>query len=131
MAGNDVRNTPDSIHHILTNKEVIGIDQDALGSQGFKFLDFGDLEVWVKALSNGEAAFCFLNRSKQPIALNFDWKKFGIYHDSTKKNGFSLRQKVYHIKNLWTLKDEGMTNSNLKTEIAAHDVLMVRLSVTH
>ncbi|MES1226437.1 MAG: glycoside hydrolase family 27 protein, partial [Bacteroidota bacterium] len=84
--------------------------------------------VWVKALSNGDAAFCFLNRSKQPINLNFDWKKFGIYHDSTKKNGFTLRKKTYQVKELWSNKNMGTTSQNIQQKIAGHDVLVVRLS---
>lgn len=128
MAGNDMRSMPDSVKAILTNKEGIAVNQDALGLQGFKFLDLGDLEVWVKALSNGDAAFCFLNRSKQPLDLNFDWKKFGIYHDSVKKNGFSLRKNTYQVNDLWRKENLGTTAKNIQSRIAAHDVLMVRLS---
>lgn len=128
MAGNDLRNMDDSTKYILMNKDVIALDQDPLGAQGFKLLDFGDLEVWVKALSNGEAAFCFLNRGKTDIDLNFDWKKFGIHHDSIRKNGFSLRKNVYQVKDLWTKKSLGTTSKNIQAKIPSHDVLVVKLS---
>lgn len=128
MAGNDLRNMNDSIKSILTNKEVIDIDQDSLGLQGFKYLDYGDLEVWVKALENGEAAFCFLNRSKNTLDLNFDWKKFGIYHPSIQKSGFTLRNKTFTVRNLWEHKEIGTTANKLTAKIKGHDILLVRLS---
>jgi alpha-galactosidase len=128
MAGNDLSNMPDSIHTILTNKDVIAVDQDTMGLQGFKFLTMGNVEVWVKALTGGDAAFCFLNRGSQTIDLNFDWKKHGIYHSSTDKNGFKLAKNIYQVKDLWSHKVIGATAENLRTKIKSHDVVVVRLS---
>jgi alpha-galactosidase len=128
MAGNDMRSMNDQIKSILTNKEVIAINQDKMGVQGFKLFDFGDLEVWVKALSGGDVAFCFLNRSDKTIDLNFDWKKLGIHHDSLKKNEFQVRQKIYKVIDLWAHKEIGTTEKNIVGKIPSHDVLMVRLS---
>jgi alpha-galactosidase len=128
MAGNDLSNMPDSIRTILTNKEVISIDQDTLGFQGFRFIKAGNLEIWIKALSGGDAAFCFLNRGTETIDLNFDWKKHGIYHFSTDKNGFKLSKNLYQVKDLWKHVVIGKTSENLKARIKSHDVLLVRLS---
>ena len=52
---------------VLTNKEVIAIDQDPLGVQCFKFLDYGNLQIYAKPLTNNELAICFLNRGEGPI----------------------------------------------------------------
>jgi alpha-galactosidase len=128
MAGNDLSNMPDTIHTILSNKEVIAIDQDTMGLQGFKYLKLGDIEIWVKALTGGDAAFCFLNRSTQIVDLNFDWKKHGIYHPSTDKNGFKLAKNTYQVRDLWSHKVIGKTSENLKVRIKSHDVVMLRLS---
>jgi alpha-galactosidase len=129
MAGNDIRTTADSIRDILTNADVIAVNQDKLGFQGFKFIDYGDLEVWVKALSDGNAAFCFLNRSNQPIDLNFNWKKLGVYHFSVEQNGFNLWKNNYRVEDLWKHKQIGTTKENLITTIAGHEALLVRLNV--
>lgn len=51
---------------ILTNKEVIAVNQDKLGKQGGRYMKVGEHEIWVKQLSNGEAAVCFFNRDEQP-----------------------------------------------------------------
>jgi alpha-galactosidase len=48
MLGNDIRNQSPEIHQILTNKEVIAVNQDSLGLQGLKVRDDGDMEVWCK-----------------------------------------------------------------------------------
>ena len=62
MAGNDLRNMSDETLKILTNKEVIAINQDPLGIQGFKYFKEDDWEIWAKPLENDELALCFLNR---------------------------------------------------------------------
>jgi len=129
MAGNDLRSMPDSITDIVLNPDAIAVNQDTLGYQGFKFIDYGDLEVWVKALSGGDAAFCFLNRSSQPVDLNFNWKKMGLYHFSIAGNGFNLWKNNYAVKDLWSHKQIGTTKENLTAKLAPHEALLVRLSV--
>jgi alpha-galactosidase len=128
MAGNDLANMSDTIRTILTNKDVIAIDQDTMGLQGFKLLRNGSIEIWIKALSGGDVAYCFLNRSTQTVDLNFDWKKFGVYHFSTDKVGFKLAKNTYQVKDLWSHKVIGKTSENLKAKIKGHDVVLVRLS---
>src|SRR6202050_2686449 len=56
MAGNDLKNMPVEIKEILTNKEVIAVDQDALGMQGRRVAKVGDLEVWARQLKDGSGA---------------------------------------------------------------------------
>ncbi|MEJ2628786.1 MAG: glycoside hydrolase family 27 protein, partial [bacterium] len=48
MAGNDVRNMSEEIREILTNSEVIALDQDPLGKQGYLFMKHPGKEIWVK-----------------------------------------------------------------------------------
>ncbi len=67
---------------ILTNKEVIAVDQDALGIQGFPAITEDNLEVWVKPLANDEWAICFLNRGNEVKNINFDWKENFIKDDN-------------------------------------------------
>jgi alpha-galactosidase len=128
MAGNDLRSMDDNIRELLTNPEVIAVNQDTLGFQGFRFIDYGDLEVWVKALAGGDAAFCFLNRSNQPVDLNFNWKKMGVYHFSVDQNGFNLGKHIYRVRDLCKHAETGTTKENLVTKLAGHEALLVRLS---
>jgi len=70
MAGNDLRNMDGEIKKILTNREVIAVNQDPLGNQAIRFLDMGEREIWVKFLENDELAVCFLNRDEIPWVEN-------------------------------------------------------------
>ena len=63
MMGHDVRQMKDDILNILTNKEVIAVNQDVLGKQGYRVIDETGREVWIKELSNGDWAVCMLNDS--------------------------------------------------------------------
>ena len=114
MAGNDLRNMSPETVEILTNKEVIAVDQDSLGVQGFKALDEGDFEVWVKRLSNNELAVCFLNRANEPATRTIDWEKFNITAS-------------YTLRDLWKHQDAGNTKSPFEVTVSSRDVVMLRL----
>ncbi len=127
IAGNDLRNLSKETNSILTNKEVIAIDQDSLGVQGFRQLNFGDLEVWAKPLKNDEVVVCFFNRGDKPRKIEHDWKKYGM-QDGFSKMDIKFDKKVYNVRDLWLKKDVGTTDEIFKAEVPAHDVVMVRLS---
>jgi alpha-galactosidase len=126
IAGNDLRNMTKETSEILTNKDVIGVNQDALGIQGFKLSVKDSLETWFKPLENGNWAACFLNRSRKPQTIDLDWKNTVVDDDVSKRN-LSAANTVYKIRNLWTNKDIGTTSKALKATIPAHDVIMIRL----
>lgn len=69
MAGNDLRSMSEATRAILTNREVIAVNQDPLGVQGRKIRDDGDHEIWVKPLVNGERAVLFFNRGEMPARM--------------------------------------------------------------
>ena len=124
MAGNDLREMDGQTRKILMNKEVIAVDQDVKGEQARKFIDMGEHEIWAKPLSNGEVAVCFLNRSNTAWNLDYNWKKYTMYF----VKDVSVHKHVYNVYDLWQHKKVGKTNEQLKAEIPAHGVLMVRLS---
>src|SRR5260370_25392539 len=61
LAGNDVANMTADTKEILLNKDVIAIDQDALGQQGRRVKKTGELEVWSKQLQDDGRAVALLN----------------------------------------------------------------------
>ena len=127
IAGNDARNMSKETQAILTNKEVIAVDQDALGVQGFSAISEDGLEVWVKPLSNDGWAVCFLNRGNEVKTINFDWKENFIKDDSFQRQ-LDAKKTTYKLRDLWAKKDMGDTNTALKTQIQPHDVAMFRLT---
>lgn len=124
MAGNDLTKMDKDTHEILTNKEVIAVNQDSLGEQGRRFMDMGEKEIWAKPLANGELAVCFMNRTETPWNLDYNWHAQTIYF----ANEVNMRLNEYKVRDLWKHKDIGTTAKNTKATIPAHGVLMVRLS---
>lgn len=127
FSGNDYRKMSKETLAILTNKNLIAVNQDKLGIQGFKYAAEDGLEVWVKPLSDGNWAITFLNRSDVSKKVNFDFKKnkikdadFGFEADFSKTD--------YKIKDLWKNKEIGTTKKSFVSELASHDVITLRLT---
>ena len=127
IAGNDIRKMSTQITNILTNRDVLAIDQDKAGIAAFKYYSFDGLEIWIKPLSNGDLAVCFLNRFEHNQNINYDWAAHHI-QDSVSHTDVDFSGQNYSIKNLWTGKNEGKTDKPYKSTIAPHDVIMLRLS---
>jgi alpha-galactosidase len=127
IAGNDLRKMSPATMAILTNADVIAVDQDPRGIEGFKYLTLGDVEVWAKPLDGGDLAICFLNRGETAQEVSFDWKAHPI-RDDFSKTEFLFDQNDYRIRDLWKKSELGSTAQPLEAEIPSHDVLMLRLS---
>ncbi|HEA29474.1 MAG TPA: glycoside hydrolase family 27 protein, partial [Leeuwenhoekiella sp.] len=127
IAGNDLSTMSKETIDILTNKEMIAINQDSLGVQGFKYNAENGLETWFKPLENGDWAVTFLNRNEEEMDINFDWKKETI-KDPDFDYATDFGENTYKIRDLWEHKDLKNTNKLLKAKVGPHDVLSLRLS---
>jgi alpha-galactosidase len=126
IAGNDIRKMSPETAGILTNREVIAVDQDSLGIQGFKYKAIDSVEVWVKPMVSNQFAVCFLNRGKNATEVNFDWMANPI-HDTLSARSLDAGTTVYTVRDLWLKKEAGTTRSPLKARLGGHDVLMLKL----
>jgi len=126
ITGNDLRSMSPETKAILMNTEVIAIDQDALGIEGFKQAANDSLEIWLKPLVNDQWALCVLNRGKTDKPYSMDWKTFSVT-DSLSNRTLNTASIPYKIRNVWQHKDLGDTNKPLKTVVPSHDVLCLRL----
>lgn len=127
MAGNDLRNMSKEIIEILTNPEVIAIDQDPLGRQALKWMDYGDLEIWLKPLANGDYAMGILNRSDEKIIFDKSLQ-LTTYDTDFKPDSYTYTiDGNYMIRDLWNHKELGSTEDPFKTEIESHDLILLRL----
>jgi alpha-galactosidase len=136
MAGNDLSNMDAVTKNILTNAEMIAIDQDPLGKQGYKIRDYGQLEVFLKPLTNNEYAVCFFNRLNQPVSIEFNWKTLDLLASQSGKplklvaeierKDFSFSA-TYNLRDIWQKKQLGNTSQPFKAAIPAHDVVVLRL----
>jgi alpha-galactosidase len=128
IMGNDLRSATKETFSILTNKEAIAVNQDALGIEGFKSFAENGLEIWAKPLSNGDWAICFLNRGNGIKNIAFDWKKHERVEDALKHLDMYFNKNTYKIRDLFLHQDIGTTDEVLKKELKEHEILMLRLT---
>jgi alpha-galactosidase len=117
LAGNDLTQMKPEIKAILTNRDVIAIDQDRLGQQGSRIYTDGEMEVWTRHLEGGALAVAVLNAGDNRYSTH-------PFHLSLAKLSLHDTQQA---KNLWTGKEMELTE-NMPLEIAGHDVLLVRIA---
>ncbi|XP_057757108.1 alpha-galactosidase 1-like isoform X2 [Arachis stenosperma] len=90
LLGCDVRNMSKEIVEIITNKEVIAVNQDSLGVQAKKVRMEGDQEIWAGPLSGYRVAVVLLNRGPLRNAITANWDDIGIPQNS-----------VVQVRDLW------------------------------
>lgn len=127
IAGNDLRSMSKETIEVLTNKEVIAVNQDASGVQAFRYDSVDGMETWYKPLQNGDWAVCYLNRSKTNKTVKTDWSKLYVT-DSIFGYILNTSANQYAVKDLWQHKNLGNTSGILQQIVPAHDVLMLRLT---
>jgi len=117
MAGNDLRAMSAETREILTNREVIAVDQDALGMQGRKVRDNGPQEVWMKPLGDGSRAVILFNRGTEAGNVSVSWEDIGLA-----PRGQAL------VRDLWKKTEAGAFTGRFEAKVAPHDVVMVRIT---
>lgn len=116
IAGNDLRLMKTEIVEILTNKELIEVDQDSLGVQGKRVRDDGDLEVWSKQLTGNRRAVALFNRSSRPSDITVSWSEIGLLGK-------------LKVRDLWLHKNLGMFEGTFTGEnIPPHEALIILVS---
>ena len=118
MAGNDLAKMTPETKEILTNREVIQVDQDSLGKQADRVWKDGDLEVWSRPLADGGRAVVLLNRGTAAKNVRVKWQDIGY------PAGLSL-----HVRDLWKHTDLPSAKESLDAPVQPHGVVMIRLSL--
>ena len=116
LAGNDLRTMSAATKETLTNREVIAVDQDALGIQGHKVRDDGQEEVWAKPLSGGAMAVILFNRGEAPVRIQVKWSELGW-----------AASKVA-VRDLWSKADVGSFATAYSARVEPHAVVMLRVA---
>ena len=112
LIGCDLERLDDFTLNLLTNDEVLAIDQDPLGKQATPVLKEGGIQVWVKDLTNGAKAIGVFNLGEKTAKFALPLEKAGI------KPGVELRD-------LWRQKSMGKTGSLLELMIPSHGVMLL------
>lgn len=114
LLGNDLSKLDDFTLSLLTNDEVIEIDQDPLGKQAIPLIKEDSAQVWVKELEDGTKAAGLFNLSKKYSKIAISWDKLGM--------GGS-----HSVRDLWRQKDLGEFDSRYEATVPPHGVVLVRI----
>jgi alpha-galactosidase len=115
LAGNDLRTMSPETKELLTNSEVLAVDQDKKGVQGHRVREEGPLEIWVKPLADGSQAVGLFNRSESPTKMTLDLQSINA------PSSAKLRDLLDH-------KDLGAVQSSYSAEVPTHGVVLVKVS---
>ncbi len=116
MAGNDLEKMTPEVKAILTNAEVIAVDQDPLGMAGRKVWDDGAREVWMRPLADGSRAVILFNRGSEPAPVAATWADLGLFPGGKAA-----------VRDLWHHADVGVASGRYEAKVEPHGVVMVKI----
>jgi alpha-galactosidase len=114
FAGNDLTRMKPATLEILTNPEVIAVDQDAAGVQGHCAWQEGPTEIWLKSLGDGSKAVGIFNLDDHPMTITADFKKLGL-------------PETLQARNLWLHKDMGTFQQSLTLSVPRHGSVLLKV----
>ena len=101
--------------NLVTNDEVLGVHQDALGKAADRVARDGEREVWSRPLSDGSLAVGLFNRDEMDMPVTVTWEQLGIKGEHT-------------VRDLWRQKDVGSFDGEFSRVVPRHGTLFVRVS---
>jgi alpha-galactosidase len=114
LAGNDLTAMTSETVALLTNREVIAVDQDRLGEQGDRVSVEGPIEIWARPLADGSKAVGVFNRLATPLSATVDFRQLGFA-------GQVQVRDIWQAKNLGTMKD------SYPVTVLPHGVVFLRV----
>jgi alpha-galactosidase len=116
LAGNDLRSMSPTIREILTNREVIAVNQDKEGKQGRRISKTGDQEVWSRPLVGSAQAIALFNRAPAATKITIKWTDLG------------LTTAPAHLRDLWSHTDITPASVEFSATVPAHGVVLLRVT---
>lgn len=115
IAGHDVRRSSPETIELLTNREVIAIDQDPLGRAGKRVLQRGSQEVWTRPLEGGRTAVALFNRGDAPATIEAKLAEIGVARGSS-------------ARDVWRGSALGVLDEKITAEVEPHGVVLLVLT---
>jgi alpha-galactosidase len=110
----DITRMDDFTLSLLTNDEIIEVDQDPMGKPGYRAFKDGDFEVWIRPMDDGSNAVGLFNRGEKPGKVTASWTDLNI-------------SGMQRVRDLWRQKDIGRFDTKFSTSVGRHGVVMVRM----
>jgi len=99
---------------LLTNDDVLDVDQDPLGKAATVKVKTGEYEIWTRPLFDGTMAMAMFNKTKNSLEVSANWSELGI-------------QGSQPVRDLWRRKDLGDSSGAFKAMIAPHGAVLVKI----
>jgi alpha-galactosidase len=117
ITGNDLANMSSATASILTNSEVIAVDQDSAGVQGTKVADSGSgQQIWSKRLSgSGNVAVVLLNRGGSTANITVNWSSISLSGSAS-------------VRDLWAHASRGSFTNSYTASVPSHGVVMLKIT---
>lgn len=114
LIGCDMAQLDDFTLSLLTNDEVIEVNQDPMGKQGIVIAEQGNIVTYAKPLEDGSMAVGLFNRGNTMAKGTLTWKSVGIRGEQT-------------VRDLWRQQDIATSDVEFVTDIAPHGVRFIKL----
>jgi len=115
LLGCDLSKLDDFTLSLLTNDEVLEIDQDALCKQAVHLINQDNKDVYVKQLEDGNIAVGLFNRGSSKTQISVSWSELGL-------TGSQI------VRDLWRQKNLGTYSDKFEAEVDSHGVVLVKLT---
>ena len=116
LMGCDLEKMDDFTLSLLTNDEVLEVDQDSLGKQAVQVGGHGDLKIYAKPLDDGSLAVGLFNIGAMEATVTANWPDLKLTGKQT-------------VRDLWRQKDLGVFDEKFDAKVAPHGVVLVRISL--
>jgi len=113
MLGNNLPDTDEWTLSLLTNDEVLAVNQDPLGSPARRVMQTNGVEIWVKELKNGGKAIGLFNRGTAARDITLDWNDAGLTGKQT-------------FRDLWSHKNSGTFKTRYSAQVPAQGAVLLR-----
>jgi alpha-galactosidase len=100
--------------NLLTNDEVLEVNQDPLGEQAHRVGADGSVEVWAKKMEDGSTAVGLFNRDEVEKPVTAKWSDLNV-------------KGKLRVRDLWRQKDLGTFTDSFQAPVPRHGVVLIRL----
>jgi alpha-galactosidase len=101
--------------NLLTNDEVLAVNQDPLGKQAVQIKQTPEYEIWIRDLKDGDKAVGLFNKSDKPMNIPVDMKILSL-------------EGKWELRDLWVQKDLGKVYRHFEMKTWPHGARMIRLT---
>ncbi len=120
LLGNDLQNITQETIEIVTNKDLIAINQSSFSYQARRIVDHEDFEIWARPMKHtmsGEVVIALLNRSINASEISLSLEDIGINP-----------ARGYTMKDLWTKEEyPSLNNSTIAMDVAPHGIVVLKI----